>query len=242
MIRLRELTHRYPDGRIALDRLTLDVAPGERLALLGPNGAGKTTLLLRLCGVYLGAAGQVEIDGLDPAKPGDRRQLPRRVGLVFQNPDDQLFGSTVLDDVAFGPLNLGLNETEATGAALEALESVGLKGAGERSPHRLSGGEKRRAALAGVLAMKPSILLLDEPSMFLDPRGRRELIRILNGWPGTLIVATHDLDLACDVAGRAVILDGGAIHADGAIAAILANEALMDAHGLDVPARHRGVN
>jgi cobalt/nickel transport system ATP-binding protein len=238
---VRHLTHRYPDGRLALADLSFTLNPGERVALVGPNGAGKTTLFLRLCGVLSGPRGEVTVNGYDPAVPAERKQLPRQIGVVFQNPDDQLFSATVLEDVAFGPLNLGASTSVAKQLATEALAKVGLHHSEDRSPHTLSGGEKRRAALAGVLAMKPGVLLLDEPSMFLDPRGRRELIRTFCELPGILLIATHDLDLVLDSCPRAMILDAGRIVADGPTATLLADAHLMDTHGLEVPHRLRPV-
>jgi cobalt/nickel transport system ATP-binding protein len=220
---------------MALERVSFALTAGERVALVGPNGAGKTTLFLRLCGVLTGKPGEVTVCGRDPADPKQRKELPARVGVVFQNPDDQLFSATVLEDVAFGPLNMGATADEARATATAALAGVGLSGCEERSPHKLSGGEKRRAALAGVLAMNPAVLLLDEPSMFLDPRGRRELIRTVCDLPGTLLIATHDLDLVLDCCPRTIVLDGGKLAADGPTADLLANEQLMTTHGLEVP-------
>lgn len=239
MLTITNLTHVYPDGRQALAGVTVSVAAGERVALIGPNGAGKTTLFLRLCGVLPGRPGEARIGELDPAVPDDRRKVPERVGVVFQNPDDQLFAPTVGEDVAFGPFNLGLSPADATARAAEALRSVGLVGFENRVPHTLSGGEKRRAALAGVLAMWPELLLLDEPTMYLDPRGRRELIRLLRELPGTQLIATHDLELVLDLCPRAVVLDAGRVEADGASAELLADVDLMDRHGLEVPPRLR---
>jgi cobalt/nickel transport system ATP-binding protein len=236
-LQIRNLTHRYADGRTALADVSFDLQPGERVALVGPNGAGKTTLFLRLCGVLTGKPGEVTVNRLDPANATDRKQLPRHIGVVFQNPDDQLFSATVLEDVAFGPLNLGATADEAKRQASEALAEVGLNQFEERSPHKLSGGEKRRAALAGVLAMKPGVLLLDEPSMFLDPRGRRELIRTVCDLPGTLLLATHDLEMVLDCCPRVIVLDGGRVMADGVTSELLGNEQLMTTHGLEVPYR-----
>lgn len=236
---VEHLSHRYADGQVALHDVTFSIGEGESVALVGPNGAGKTTLFLRLCGVLPGQTGQAKVAGLDPASPTERRKLPHAVGIVFQNPDDQLFSPTVLDDVAFGPLNAGLAPAEARTRALEALTAVGLSDAGERVPFKLSGGDKRRAAIAGVLAMQPSILLLDEPTAFLDPRGRRGLMGLLANLPGTRLIATHDLDLVLDLCPRVLVLDGGKLAADGPSQSILAEPELMDQHGLDVPYRLR---
>lgn len=233
------LSHTYADGRTALDDVSFAVEPGESVAVVGPNGAGKTTLFLRLCGVLNGKPGEASVNGLDPADPKQRRKLPETVGVVFQNPDDQLFSPTVAEDVAFGPLNLGASPAEAKARVVEALQAVGLPDAGERVPFQLSGGEKRRAALAGVLAMRPAVLLLDEPSMFLDPRGRRELIGVICGLPGTRLIATHDLDLVLDTCTRVLVLDGGKLLADGPAAKLLADPELVDRHGLEVPYRLR---
>jgi cobalt/nickel transport system ATP-binding protein len=238
-LRAAALSHRYASGRVALDAVTFAVEPGACVALVGPNGAGKTTLFLRLCGVLAGQPGQAVVHGLDPADPAHRKKLPEVVGVVFQNPDDQLFSPTVEEDVAFGPLNMGATAAEARVRVAEALAAVGLSGAGPRVPFQLSGGEKRRAALAGVLAMRPSVLLLDEPSMFLDPRGRRELIGTIRALPGTKLIATHDLDLVLDTCPRVLVLDGGQLAADGPAGAILADAELMARHGLEVPYRLR---
>ena len=229
----RRFAHTYADGRAALHPMTFTVQAGERVALVGPNGAGKTTLFLRVAGVLSGGAGQLAVCGLDPAVAAHRSQLPAKVGIVFQNPDDQLFAPTLRDDVAFGPLNLGATPADAVALAEEMLTRVGLPGAGDRTPHKLSGGEKRRAAIAGVLAMRPEVMLLDEPSMYLDPRGRRELIRLLNGLTGTMVIATHDLRFAAETCQRVLILDAGHLVADGPTATLFANAALLDRHGLE---------
>ena len=225
----------YPGGQRALEEVSFALAKGESVGLIGPNGAGKTTLFLCLCGVLGLKPGMAQLAGLDPAVPGQRRRLPSEVGIVFQNSDDQLFNATVFDDVAFGPLNLGLPAEEVRRRVSEALERVGLSGFELRVPYHLSGGEKRRAALAGVLAMQPEILLLDEPSIFLDARGRRELIRVLHSLPGTRIVAAHDLEMILEICGRVLLLDQGRLIADGPARTLLADDALMTAHGLEVP-------
>jgi cobalt/nickel transport system ATP-binding protein len=233
------LSFAYPGGPRVLDELRFDVAAGETVGLVGPNGAGKTTLFLCLAGVLPARPGCVRVAGLDPALAGERKQLPGHVGIVFQNSDDQLFSSTVGDDVSFGPLNLRLPKDEVRRRVEGALTQVGLAGFEERVPHHLSGGEKRRAALAGVLAMQPAILLLDEPSMFLDSRGRRELMRLLHEIGGVQMIASHDFDFILDTCRRVLVLDRGQLVADGPAESILANAALMEAHGLEVPYRLR---
>jgi cobalt/nickel transport system ATP-binding protein len=232
MIEVRDLRFAYPDGRVALDGLTLRADAGESVGLVGPNGAGKTTLFLCLCGVLKTQTGAISVAGLDPSEPDQRKQLPARVGVVFQNADDQLFGSTVGEDVAFGPLNLGLSAAEVRRRVDESLEQVGMTGQDDRVPFHLSGGEKRRAAVAGVLAMRPEILLLDEPSMFLDPRGRRELIRLVNALAGTKLIASHDLALVRDTCSRVIVLDAGRVVVGGGID-LLRDPKLMDEHGLE---------
>jgi len=235
LIQVSELSHNYACGRSALKSLNLVANDGERIGIVGPNGAGKTTLFLKLCGVIPSRLGQIQIAGLDPADSDQRRQLPNFVGVVFQNPDDQLFGSCLLDDVAFGPLNQGLSAKDAAVRAEDALVVVGLAGFGDRVPHKLSGGEKRRAALAGVLAMRPEILLLDEPTVFLDPRGRREFITLLNQLSGTILIATHDLGLVAETCSRAMVLDNGQISFDGSVSELFNDPERLTAHGLELP-------
>ena len=236
LIQVRGLSYRYPQGPTALDGLSFDVTEGESVALVGPNGAGKTSLFLCLSGVLKPRAERLRVGGLDVLDAAQRKRLPQQVGIVFQDSDDQLFNSTLFDDVAFGPLNLGLPADEVRRRVTEALERVGLAGMGERVPFHLSGGEKRRAALAGVLAMRPRLLLLDEPSMFLDPRGRRELIKLINGLGGTRVLASHDLEMIRETCGRVMLLDRGRLIADGPTCELLSDTALMEAHGLEVPA------
>lgn len=234
-VEAKKLTYRYPSGPPALTAVDLLIRNGESVGLVGPNGAGKTTLFLCLSGVLTPAEGEIEVSGLRVTDPAERRRVPAKLGIVFQNSDDQLFNATVFDDVAFGPLNLGLAPEAARSCVSDALKQVGLEGFEHRVPFHLSGGEKRRAALAGILAMRPEVLLLDEPSMHLDPRGRRELIARINQLHNTKIIASHDLEFILATCNRAVLLDEGHIIADGPVRTVLADAALMGAHGLEVP-------
>jgi cobalt/nickel transport system ATP-binding protein len=229
------LTYTYPGGRTALADVSFHIAKGESVGLVGPNGAGKTTLFLCLAGVLPLPEGMVQVGGLDPGVPAQRRRLFTQVGLVFQDSDDQIFNATVFDDVAFGPLNLGLSPAEVKQRVAEALAQVGLCGFEERVPFHLAGGEKRRVALAGVLAMRPAILLLDEPTTHLDPRGRRELIGLVRGIAATKMIAAHDLEFILETCERVLLLDGGQLIADGPVRTLLADAQLMQSHGLEVP-------
>lgn len=224
----------YPNGHVALADVDLRIATGERVALLGPNGAGKTTFLLALIAILRGA-GRLEIDGLTVADD-TARALRARVGLVFQDPDDQLFMPTVAEDVAFGPLNLGLAHDEVLRRVDAALARVRMGHLADRAPHQLSMGQRRRVAIATVLAMDPRVLVLDEPSANLDPRSRQELVDLLAGLDRTMLVATHDLPLAAELCERAVILDAGRVVADGSCGEILSDGPLLAAHDLGVPA------
>jgi cobalt/nickel transport system ATP-binding protein len=235
-IEITGLSHAYPDGTRALRDVQLTVEAGESVGLIGPNGAGKSTLLLHLNGSLANPAGErVRILGLPVVRP-NLREVRRRVGLVFQDPEDQLFSPTVFEDVAFGPLNLGHTGQELHARVRRALESVGIPPELEgHLAHHLSYGEKRRIAIATVLAMDAEILALDEPSSNLDPAARRALIALLRDLPLTKLVATHDLELALEVCRRAVLIDGGCIVADGPIGEILGDAGLMAAHRLEVP-------
>jgi cobalt/nickel transport system ATP-binding protein len=233
---LQGVRYAYPDGRVALDGVELEVATGERVAVLGPNGAGKTTLVLHLNGVLAPQAGRVLVDGLDTSAKSDVREVRRRVGIVFQDPDDQLFCPTVRQDVGFGPANLGLGADEVEARVLEALDVVGMAGAVDRAPHHLSLGERRRVAVATVLAMRPTTLVLDEPSANLDPAARGELAAVLRDLPElTLVVVTHDLPYALELCSRSVVLDGGHIVDDGATVDLLADPERLAAHRLALP-------
>ncbi|HWT91634.1 MAG TPA: CbiX/SirB N-terminal domain-containing protein [Solirubrobacteraceae bacterium] len=227
----------YPDGSAALAGVDLTVMPGERVAVLGPNGAGKTTFVLQLNGMLDGGDGTVRVGGVELG-PKTKREVREKVGVVFQDPDDQLFMPTVEADVAFGPANQGLRGEELRARVAEALEMVGLTedGIAARAPHTLSAGQRRRAALAGVLAMKPSVLVLDEPSSALDPAARRELADVLQSLRVTTIVVTHDLPYALELCERAVVLDRGVVVADGPTREVLSDEGFMRAHRLELPA------
>ena len=233
-VHARGLTYRYPGGRTALADVDLHVTHGERVAVLGPNGAGKTTLMLHLNGLLLGE-GSLEVAGLEVSRRS-LKELRRRVGLVFQDPDDQLFMPSVREDVAFGPLNMGLAPPEALGRVDEALAAVRMEHAADRAPHELSMGERRRVAIATVLAMRPSLLVLDEPSANLDPRARRELLDVLERIEGSMIVVTHDLPFAAELCERAVVLSAGRMVADSGCEQVLADEDLLAAHDLELPA------
>jgi cobalt/nickel transport system ATP-binding protein len=231
-IEIERLSFAYPDGRQALRDVSLSVRSGEKVALVGPNGAGKSTLLLHLNGLLHGT-GSVRVMGQEVAEPNLAR-VRAQVGLVFQDPDDQLFSPTVFEDVAFGPLYAGLPEEEVRRRVAEALAQVGMEEYVERVSHHLSLGEKKRAAIATVLSMQPEILAFDEPTAGLDPRARRRLIELLETLPQTMLAATHDLRFVAEVFARTVILDGGQVVTDGPTSVLLADEQLLKAHGLEV--------
>jgi energy-coupling factor transporter ATP-binding protein EcfA2 len=236
-VEVRGLRFGYAEAGVALAGVSFSVAPGECVGIVGPNGAGKSTLLLHLNGVLPEeppGAPQVFIDGL-PVEARNLAEVRRRVGLLFQDPDDQIFCPTVYEDVAFGPAQLGIVEPELGRVVAEALARVRLGGFERRLPHHLSLGEKRRVCLAGVLACSPGILVLDEPTAGLDPRGRRELVSLLGSLTATRIIATHDLDMVVALCARVIVLDRGAIVASGPSTEVLADEALMLRHGLERP-------
>jgi cobalt transport protein ATP-binding subunit len=233
LLLVQNLSFSYPGGRVALRNISLKMNRGEKIAVVGPNGAGKSTLMLHLNGILTGD-GRVQVAGLGVARPN----LPiirSKVGLVFQNPDDQLFSPTVFEDVAFGPLHMGLPEEEVRWRVTVALEQVGMSGYRERLSHHLSAGEKKRIAIATVLSMQPEILAFDEPSAGLDPRARRSLIQLLKDFPLTTLVSTHDMLMVHELFPRMVIMDQGRIVADGPTEVLLDDVDLLEAHGLERP-------
>ncbi len=241
-ITLRRVSFQFDDGTPALRDVSFHIAEGEKVALIGPNGAGKSTLLLHLVGILPEhgkgrAEGEVTVFGatLRAESPETLRLARRQVGLLFQDPDDQLFCPTVGEDVGFGPQQLGLRGPALRARVADALAQVGLTGTEDRMPHRLSGGEKKRVGLAGLLACGPRALVFDEPTSGLDPRARRQLISILQGLAATCLMATHDLALVAETCSRTIVLDGGRIVADGPTRELLCDDDLMHAHGLERP-------
>ncbi|MBW3543574.1 MAG: energy-coupling factor ABC transporter ATP-binding protein [Planctomycetes bacterium] len=241
IVTVEHLSYSYPGGVKALDDVSFSIADGESVAIVGPSGAGKSTLLMHLNGLLpenAAADGEAAVRvGELPVARRHLAEIRRRVGFVFQDPDDQLFCPTVREDVAFGPLNLGLARDEVERRIAESLAAVGLADFAQRSTLMLSVGERKRVCVAGVLACRPDVLVLDEPTSNLDPRARRELLAILDAFAGVRIIATHDLDLVVAHCQRVLVLDGGRLHADGPPASILSDTALMTRHGLEVPLR-----
>jgi cobalt/nickel transport system ATP-binding protein len=239
IVEAKELKYTYPDGHMALRGLSFRITHGETVAIIGANGAGKSTLLLHLNGCLIPQEGTVRVGDF----PLTKKTLPyvrRTVGMVFQDPDDQLFMPRVYDDVAFGPLNLGLPPDEIDARVQEALSTVGASHLQDRPPYRLSGGEKRSVAIAAVLSMSPNILIMDEPSSNLDPQTRRQLINLLKTFKHTIIIATHDLDMVLDLCSRTIILREGLVIADGPSVEILQNDELLASSHLERPLRLQG--
>ena len=239
LVEVKDLRYTYPDGTCVLRGISFRITHGEAVAIIGANGAGKSTLLLQLNGCLLPQAGTVRVGDF----PLNKKTLPyvrRTVGMVFQDPDDQLFMPLVYDDVAFGPLNLGLPLEEVEARVVSALATVGALHLKDRPPYRLSGGEKRAVAIASVLSMSPSILVMDEPTSYLDPKTRRHLIELLQTFKHTLIIATHDLDMVLDLCSRTIILKDGQVIADGPTLEILQNQELLDSGSLEKPFRLQG--
>lgn len=233
-VELKQVSFTYADGHQALDNVSFLLGHGEAVGVVGANGAGKSTLLSVLTGIQFPQQGTVRVGEL----PVNKKTLPevrRSVGLVFQEPDDQLFMPSVYDDVAFGPRNYKLEQEEVDARVMEALEEVGITHLKDRPPYKLSGGEKRLAAIAAVISMKPDILIMDEPTASLDPRARRKIMNILKGFSHTKIITSHDLDMIMDMCTRTIVLKQGRIAADGKTIDILSDEKLMEECGLEIP-------
>ncbi|NLI12337.1 energy-coupling factor ABC transporter ATP-binding protein [Pelotomaculum propionicicum] len=231
---VKELHYVYPDGLEALSGVSFRIYHGESVGLVGANGAGKSTLLMLLVGVLFPSKGEVMVGEM----PVNKKTLPlirQRVGMVFQNPDDQLFMNTVYDDVAFGPRNYNLGEPEVEKRVIQSIEKVGIAHLKDRAPYKLSGGEKRSAAIATILSMIPDILAMDEPSSGLDPKSRRRLINLLKGFSHTKIIASHDLDMVLELCERTMVLKNGKLVADGPTAEILNDAVLLENCGLEIP-------
>jgi len=233
-VEIKDLVFTYPDGTQALKGVSLSVAHGECVAIIGGNGAGKSTLLQHLNGYLMPTSGEVRVGDFALTRE-TAKTIRRSVGMVFQDPDDQLFMPTVFEDVVFGPLNLGLSPQESEKRAAEALERVGMSHLRERPPYKLSAGEKRAVAIATALAGLPDVLVMDEPSSNLDPRGRRRLIELLKSFEHTRMIATHDLEMVVEICPRVIVLDHGKVVLEGATHEILGDEALMLSHGLEKP-------
>lgn len=236
IVEAKDLHYVYPDGTMGLNGVSFRISHGESVALVGANGAGKSTLLMHLNGCLIATQGDMRI-GDYPVTAKTLKAVRRTVGMVFQDPDDQLFMPTVFDDVAFGPLNLGLPEAEVERKVMQSLETVGVPHLAKRPPYKLSGGEKRSVAIAAVLSMSPDILVMDEPSSNLDPHSRRRLIGLLKTFQHTKIIATHDLDMAMDLCQRTIVLHRGQITADGPTIEIFKNESLLAESRLEKPLR-----
>ena len=233
-LKINNLSYTYPDGHKALNDINFSIDQGESICVLGPNGAGKTTLILHLNGILGNLTGEIEVDGLKYT-PENIAEIRKTVGVVFQDPDDQLFMPTVLEDVMFGPKNFGYTNEEAEKNAVEALKMVGMDDSQDRAPHHLSFGQKRKVAIATVLASKPKLLVLDEPASNLDPASRRDLIEILINLDISIILVTHDLPMALEICERSLILNEGTIKKDSLTKAILQNEQLMKENRLELP-------
>ena len=236
IIEAQDLDYTYPDGTHGIREITFRITHGESVAIVGANGAGKSTLLLHLNGYLTPSRGILRI-GDYPLTKRNLKAVRRSVGMVFQDPDDQLFMPTVFDDVAFGPLNLGLPPEEVENCVISALETVGIPHLKDRPPYKLSGGEKRSVAIASVLSMSPDILVMDEPTADLDPRARRRLIELLKSFKHTKVIATHDLDMALDVCGRTIVIHQGRVTANGPTLDLFQNEELLERSGLEKPLR-----
>lgn len=241
MIEVNELCVAYPDGTKAINNLSFKIEDGQSVAIVGANGAGKSTLMLTLVGIIPASYGNIRINNLE-VKKNNLSQIRAQMGMVFQNPDDQLFMSKVYDDIAFGPRNYGFPEEEVEKRVSQVLTDLNAEHIRDKMPYKLSGGEKRIAAIACVLSMRPSIMLLDEPSSFLDPKARRNLIALLKNIPLTKVIATHDLDMVFDLCERVIVLQNSTLYADGEAKSILKNKELMEACGLELPLSCGGIS
>jgi cobalt/nickel transport system ATP-binding protein len=234
MLHIEGLNYAYPDGHKAIRDINLDINKGESIALVGANGAGKSSLFKLIVGISDISQGVIQVDET-PVEKKTLKDIRRKVGMVFQNPDDQLFMTKVYDDVAFGPRNELLSESDVEKRVTDALELLGISHLTDRMPHRLSGGEKRTIAIASVLSMDPSIILFDEPTSFLDPKARRNIMNALGTLEMTKIIATHDLDMALDICDRVIVLKEGSVFADGKVCDILLDEAILSQCSLELP-------
>lgn len=234
VVEFQDIHFHYPDGKDAINGVSTRILHGEAVGLVGANGAGKTSLLMLLTGILTPSQGIIRV-GETPITKKTMAGIRQRIGFSFQDPDDQLFMTRVYDDVAFGPRNYHMDEADVDRRVMQALETMGIVHLKDRAPYKLSGGEKRCAALAAVLAMEPDILVLDEPTAGLDPRARRRLIELLKGFHHTKIIATHDLDMVLELCERTMILHGGRIVCDGATKSLLADQSLLEECGLEIP-------
>lgn len=233
-LEVKDLYYTYPDGHEAVKDMSFCMYHGESVGIIGANGAGKSTLLMLLMGILFPVQGEVLVGDVHVTKKS-LAMIRQRLGMVFQDPDDQLFMTTVYDDVAFGPRNYKLDEKEVDSRVMQALEMVGISHLKDRAPFKLSGGEKRAAAIATILSMQPDVLILDEPTSGLDPKARRRVIKILRSFEHTKIITSHDLDMVYEICARTIVLKNGEIVADGLTSEILVNEELMSSCGLEVP-------
>src|SRR5512135_708224 len=241
IVEFQDVRYRYPDGTTALNGLSLRITHGESVGIVGANGAGKSTLLMHTNGFLLPQKGSITIGDLKLSK-NTRQEIRQKVGIIFQNPDDQLFMPTVFDDVAFGPLNLGLSPERTRECVKDALETVGCLALAKKPPHHLSGGQKSAVAIAAVIAMQPDILVMDEPASHLDPKSRRALINLLGHFHHTKIIASHDLDLILDVCKRCVIIQKGKVIADGPAEELLSDKQLLEENNLELPLSYQKRN
>lgn len=233
-VEAEDIFYQYPDGNPAINGLSFSITHGEAVGIVGANGAGKSTLLMLLMGVLYPSKGEIRVGDIQVTKK-TQPLIRQRMGMVFQDPDDQLFMTTVYDDVAFGPRNYGLDEKEVDKRVVQALEMVGILHLKDRAPFKLSGGEKRAAAIASVLAMEPDILIMDEPTAALDPKSRRRVMELLKGFAHTKIITSHDLDMVYEVCTRTIVISNGKIAADGPTPTILNDAGFLDACGLELP-------